>query len=291
MVGPEVRERLLECPAGVVGPVKAVVQLARDEHVATVEARGADPLADPAARCRTSPPCRCAGSRSPSAARPPRPCRRRDLEDAEAELRDRAAVVEFDRGNGGHEARKASASVFQRPFVSMLTNVCFIQARPAGGRGLHRRPRRLHTCAAHRAGALQPGSGGAGVEPFAVPPARAARDQPRPLPMCALAERGRVPLPTASRMLDSLVKRGIATRTRPQDGDRRRVGITLTPEGRRLVAAKRMRIAQAREQVFDHLSRASAGRRAPAALPRRRHRRPSPVTPACRPTSGGSPWS
>jgi MarR family transcriptional regulator, organic hydroperoxide resistance regulator len=77
---------------------------------------------------------------------------------------------------------------------------------------------------------------------------------PGPLPMCALAEAAAVAPPTASRMLDGLVKRGIAERTRSEDGDRRRVEISLTAEGRKLVAAKRMRIAEAREQVFDRLS-------------------------------------
>jgi MarR family transcriptional regulator, organic hydroperoxide resistance regulator len=77
---------------------------------------------------------------------------------------------------------------------------------------------------------------------------------PGPLPMCALAEAAAVAPPTASRMLDGLVKRGIAERTRSEDGDRRRVEISLTAEGRKLVATKRMRIAEAREQVFDRLS-------------------------------------
>jgi DNA-binding MarR family transcriptional regulator len=77
---------------------------------------------------------------------------------------------------------------------------------------------------------------------------------PGPLPMCALADAAAVAPPTASRMLDGLVKRGLAERMRSEEGDRRRVEIRLTAEGRRLVAAKRMRIAQAREQVFDRLS-------------------------------------
>ena len=77
---------------------------------------------------------------------------------------------------------------------------------------------------------------------------------PGPLPMCALADAAAVAPPTASRMLDGLVKRGIAERTRAQDGDRRRVAISLTPEGRKLVAAKRTRITEAREQIFDRLS-------------------------------------
>jgi DNA-binding MarR family transcriptional regulator len=77
---------------------------------------------------------------------------------------------------------------------------------------------------------------------------------PGPLPMSALADAAGVAPPTASRMLDSLVKRGIAERTPAQEGDRRRVEITLTAEGRTLVAAKRAIIARTREQVFHSLS-------------------------------------
>ncbi len=84
------------------------------------------------------------------------------------------------------------------------------------------------------------------LEPLATSPGQ--------LPMCALADAAAVAPPTASRMLDGLVKRGLAERMRSEEGDRRRVEIRLTAEGRRLVAAKRMRIAQAREQVFDRLS-------------------------------------
>jgi DNA-binding MarR family transcriptional regulator len=75
-----------------------------------------------------------------------------------------------------------------------------------------------------------------------------------PLALCALAEAADVAAPTASRMLDGLVDRGLAERIRPEGGDRRRVEITLTEEGRSLVAAKRQRIAKAREEVFLRLS-------------------------------------
>jgi MarR family transcriptional regulator, organic hydroperoxide resistance regulator len=85
-----------------------------------------------------------------------------------------------------------------------------------------------------------------------------------PLPMSALADAADVAAPTASRMLDGLVSRGIAERTRPDDGDRRRVEVTLTAEGRNLVAAKRARIAQTREEVFHRLS--PSERRAAARL-------------------------
>jgi MarR family transcriptional regulator, organic hydroperoxide resistance regulator len=84
-----------------------------------------------------------------------------------------------------------------------------------------------------------------------------------PMAMCALAEAADVAAPTATRMIDGLVKRGLAERKRPDGGDRRRVEITLTADGRRLVAAKRLHIARAREEVFRRLSpseRASAAR-------------------------------
>jgi DNA-binding MarR family transcriptional regulator len=75
-----------------------------------------------------------------------------------------------------------------------------------------------------------------------------------PLAVCALADAAGVAAPTATRMLDGLVKRGLAERMRPEEGDRRRVEVTLTPAGRRLVAAKREQIDHAREQVFTRLS-------------------------------------
>ena len=85
-----------------------------------------------------------------------------------------------------------------------------------------------------------------------------------PLPMGALADAADVAPPTASRMLDGLVRRGIVERTRPDEGDRRRVEVTLTDVCRKLVAAKRARIAQTREEVFHRLS--PSERRAAARL-------------------------
>jgi DNA-binding MarR family transcriptional regulator len=75
-----------------------------------------------------------------------------------------------------------------------------------------------------------------------------------PLAVCALADAAGVAAPTATRMLDGLVKRGLAERMRPEQGDRRRVEVTLTAAGRELVEAKRGRIACAREEVFQRLS-------------------------------------
>ena len=111
---------------------------------------------------------------------------------------------------------------------------------------------------------------------------------PGPLPMCALAEAADVAPPTASRMLDSLVTRGIAERTRAEEGDRRRVEVTLTAEGRKLVAAKRAHIARGPGAGLPPPFRERAPRRrAPAALSRRRDRRPAPVSARAR--HGGRP--
>ena len=80
--------------------------------------------------------------------------------------------------------------------------------------------------------------------------------------MCALAEAADVARRRRRGCSTAWSRRGLAERTRPAEGDRRRVEVTLTPEGRRLVAAKRARIAEAREEVFRRLS---PGERAAAA--------------------------
>jgi DNA-binding MarR family transcriptional regulator len=85
-----------------------------------------------------------------------------------------------------------------------------------------------------------------------------------PLPTCALADAAAVAPPTATRMLDGLVERGLAERTRPTGGDRRRVEIALTEEGRELVEAKRARILESRAKVLERLS--PSDRRAAARL-------------------------
>lgn len=75
-----------------------------------------------------------------------------------------------------------------------------------------------------------------------------------PLPTCALADAAAVTPPTATRMLDGLVERGLAERARPVGGDRRRVEVTLTDHGRELVEAKRARILESRAALFERLS-------------------------------------
>src|SRR5579864_1778095 len=51
----------------------------------------------------------------------------------------------------------------------------------------------------------------------------------------ALAEKLAVSRPSVTGVIDGLVARGLVTRDHV-DGDRRRVGLDLTPEGRRLLA-------------------------------------------------------
>ena len=94
VVEAELLERAGERLAGVVGAVVAVVELAGDEHLAAVDAGGADRLADA--------PLVAVHLGGVDVAVADLEGRRhglggvlgRDLEDAEAELRDRVAVVE-----------------------------------------------------------------------------------------------------------------------------------------------------------------------------------------------------
>lgn len=73
--------------------------------------------------------------------------------------------------------------------------------------------------------------------------------------MCvgAVAESAGVSPPSATRMLDGLVRRGLVERRRDAE-DRRLVHVALTDEGRRLLRAKRERMVAARTEIFDALS-------------------------------------
>jgi DNA-binding MarR family transcriptional regulator len=84
-----------------------------------------------------------------------------------------------------------------------------------------------------------------------------------PVPVGELAEIAGVSAPSATRMLDGLERRGLVERERCFR-DRRIVRAAITPEGARLVAAKRARIHSAREAIFDQLS--PAERRSAARL-------------------------
>jgi len=86
------------------------------------------------------------------------------------------------------------------------------------------------------------------------------------LPVSELAASAGVAPPTATRMLDALVRDGIAERT-PCDRDRRVVQVTLTEGGRDAVAAAAERIGAARARVRDQLS--AAEQKEAAALLRR----------------------
>jgi DNA-binding MarR family transcriptional regulator len=73
-------------------------------------------------------------------------------------------------------------------------------------------------------------------------------------PLCVgeLALAADVSTPSATRMLDGLERRGLATRVRGS-GDRRQVLVAITADGIELVDHKREQILAAREQVFASL--------------------------------------
>jgi len=93
----------------------------------------------------------------------------------------------------------------------------------------------------------------------------ALRSTPR-LPVSELAASAGVAPPTATRMLDALVRDGLAERT-PCEQDRRVVHVALTPAGRDAVQAAAERVAAGRARVRDRLT--PAEREQAAALLRR----------------------
>jgi len=80
----------------------------------------------------------------------------------------------------------------------------------------------------------------------------ALRGTPR-LPVSELAASAGVAPPTATRMLDALVRDGLAERT-PCTDDRRVVHIALTDAGREAVAEAAERVAAGRARVRDQLT-------------------------------------
>jgi DNA-binding MarR family transcriptional regulator len=80
----------------------------------------------------------------------------------------------------------------------------------------------------------------------------ALREAPR-LPVSELAASAGVAPPSATRMLDALVRDGIAERTQCEK-DRRVVHIALTDAGRDAVDAAAERVGAARARVRDQLS-------------------------------------
>lgn len=75
------------------------------------------------------------------------------------------------------------------------------------------------------------------------------------LPVSELAASAGVAPPTATRMLDAVVRDGLAERT-PCDRDRRVVHVALTPAGRDAVHAAAERVAAGRARVRDELTEA-----------------------------------
>ena len=82
----------------------------------------------------------------------------------------------------------------------------------------------------------------------------ALRAAPR-LPVSELAASAGVAPPTATKMLDALVRDGLAERT-PSKQDRRVVHVALTPQGREAVHAAAERVAAGRARVRDQLTAA-----------------------------------
>jgi MarR family transcriptional regulator, organic hydroperoxide resistance regulator len=73
------------------------------------------------------------------------------------------------------------------------------------------------------------------------------------LPVSELAASAGVAPPTATRMLDALVREGVVERT-PCTDDRRVVRVALTDGGRDAVATAAAQVAERRARVRDHLS-------------------------------------
>jgi DNA-binding MarR family transcriptional regulator len=67
-----------------------------------------------------------------------------------------------------------------------------------------------------------------------------------------LAEGAGVASPTATRMLDGLVRDGVAVR-RPSESDRRCVLVELTPAGRELLAERRRAARARRRSLYERL--------------------------------------
>jgi DNA-binding MarR family transcriptional regulator len=72
------------------------------------------------------------------------------------------------------------------------------------------------------------------------------------VPVCRLAELAGVAAPTATRLLDGLERSGLLLRERSQR-DRRSVLVTLTPDGRRRLLAKRRQLAARRRRLYERL--------------------------------------
>jgi DNA-binding MarR family transcriptional regulator len=91
-------------------------------------------------------------------------------------------------------------------------------------------------------------------------------DAPAPMSVGELATHAAVAAPTATRMLDGLVRDGLCERTRAAD-DRRCVKVSLTDAGRRAADERRAHTAQRRARIYASLTTAER-RDAPRLLQR-----------------------
>jgi DNA-binding MarR family transcriptional regulator len=73
------------------------------------------------------------------------------------------------------------------------------------------------------------------------------------LPVGEIAAAAEIATPTATRMLDALVRDGVVER-RASTVDRRIVTVSLTGKGRRLVREKRKVVAEKRQRAYESLS-------------------------------------
>jgi DNA-binding MarR family transcriptional regulator len=76
------------------------------------------------------------------------------------------------------------------------------------------------------------------------------------LAVSELARAARVAVPTATRALAALERRGFVDRARDDNGDRRVVTVALTRAGRAVLAEKRDWVAQRQREIFEDLSAA-----------------------------------
>ena len=102
-----------------------------------------------------------------------------------------------------------------------------------------------------RGRAAQADAGGLSLAQFQLLDPLAAGE---PLPVGALAEEAGVAAPTATKMLDGLVRAGFVARS-AADHDRRVVLIALTAEGEQALAARRARVVAARKRIEARLTR------------------------------------
>jgi DNA-binding MarR family transcriptional regulator len=74
------------------------------------------------------------------------------------------------------------------------------------------------------------------------------------LTVTEVARAAQVAVPTATRSLRALERRGFVDRTRDDDDDRRLVTVALTPAGRAVLDEKRSWVEVRQQEIFEGLS-------------------------------------